>query len=637
MLENQMLNDRYHVKSMIGGGGMANVYLAFDTILERHVAIKVLRLEYGDDDEFITRFHREAQAAISLNHPNIVNIFDVGEESDIYYMVMEYVDGMTLKKYIQTHAPVNLEEAVRIMRQITDAIGHAHENGLIHRDIKPQNILIDSSGAVKVTDFGIAMALSATALTQTNSVLGSVHYLSPEQARGGIATKKSDIYSLGIVFFELLTGRLPFSGESPVSVALKHLQHDTPAVSNYADVPQSVENIVLKSTAKDPLHRYSSVEHMDEELSHCLEHRDVEPFQVPEEEGEKTKAIPVVTEDTPVSSGGDTLVHAPGPGPKKKEKKKRSKKPWIIAFFLFLLMGAGAAVAIPMMLEPKDVEIADVTGMEYEEAYSTLRDLNLQVERETEYSDEVEEGYVIRTDPPAGSVTKEESTVTVVSSMGKETVRLEDYTGEDFESTKQELEEQGFASVFSISESSERPAGEILEQLQPSENQEVVPGETSVLFRVSTGPPKVMLRPLRNMTQEEARNYLEEEGLQMETSEQFSRNIEVGRVISQSPEAFTEVNQGTTVTVTVSLGQKQEPIREDTLSLTLPYNGEDGEEETYQIYVDDANSDGEEVYQEETITEETTVEIDVQINPGSEALYRVEQDGEIIEEGNLNY
>ncbi|SIS37805.1 Stk1 family PASTA domain-containing Ser/Thr kinase [Salimicrobium flavidum] len=633
MLENQMLNERYHVKRMIGGGGMANVYLAYDTILEREVAIKVLRLEYGDDEEFIARFHREAQSAISLNHENIVNIFDVGEENDIYYMVMEFVDGMTLKRYIQTYDPIDLDKAVDIMRQITDAIALAHENDLIHRDIKPQNILIDSKGTVKVTDFGIAMALSATALTQTNSVLGSVHYLSPEQARGGTATKKSDIYSLGIVFFELLTGRLPFSGESPVSVALKHLQHDTPSISKYADVPQSVENIVLKSTAKDPLHRYDSVEDMEEDLSQCLDVTDAAPFHIPEEEGEKTKAIPVITEDAVSEEGGKTLPHTKG----KETVKKKKKKPWIIFLFLFVFLGAGAAVALPMMLGPKDVEVSDVTGMEYEDAYSTLRDLNLQVERETEYSDEVEEGYVISTDPSPGSITKEETQVTVVSSLGKETVEVGDHTGKNFEATKKELEEKGFTSVFSINESSERPEGEILEQLQPSVDQEVVPGETSVLFRVSTGPPKIILRPLRNITEEEARSYLEEEGLEMEVSEQFSRNIEAGRIISQKPEAFTEVNTGTSVAVVLSLGQKQQPLKEETLSLNLPYNGEDGEEVTYQIYIDDTNSNGDEVYQEETITEETTVEIDVQLSEGEEGTYRIEQGDEVVEEGNMTY
>ncbi|HLR72539.1 MAG TPA: protein kinase, partial [Pseudogracilibacillus sp.] len=227
MLEGHLLSERYRIKRAIGGGGMANVYLAKDIILNRDVAIKVLRLEFANDPEFIERFDREAQAATSLSHPNIVNIYDVGEENHILYMVMEYIDGLTLKEYIMQNGPLKVEEAINIMKQLTDAIAHAHANGLIHRDIKPQNILMDRHGNVKVTDFGIAIALSATSLTQTNSILGSVHYLSPEQARGGMATKKSDIYSLGIVFYELLTGHLPFSGQSPISIALKHLQNET--------------------------------------------------------------------------------------------------------------------------------------------------------------------------------------------------------------------------------------------------------------------------------------------------------------------------------------------------------------------------------------------------------------------------
>src|SRR5690625_864023 len=239
---------------------MANVYLAEDIILERDVAIKALRLEYANDEEFIARFDREAQAATSLSHPNIVNIYDVGEEDHILYMVMEYVDGMTLKEYIQQNGPLDVSKAIAIMKQITSAITHAHENNIVHRDIKPQNILMDTYGNVKVTDFGIAVALSATALTETNSIFGSVHYLSPEQARGGKATKKSDIYSLGIVLYELLTGELPFSGQTPVSIALKHLQTDPPSIRQFdEDIYQSVENIILKATAKNPFHRFPTV------------------------------------------------------------------------------------------------------------------------------------------------------------------------------------------------------------------------------------------------------------------------------------------------------------------------------------------------------------------------------------------
>lgn len=293
MLIGKRINDRYKIIEYIGGGGMANVYLARDMILERDVAVKVLRLDLANDDELIRRFHREAQSATSLVHPNIVNIYDVGEEDNIYYIVMEYVDGETLKQYIQNHFPIPIEKVIDITLQITSAISHAHQNNIIHRDIKPQNILIDKKGNVKITDFGIAVALTSTTITQTNSVLGTVHYISPEQARGGVATKKSDIYSLGIVLFELLTGRLPFSGESAVSIALKHLQTETPHPRSWnPSIPQSVENIILKATAKDPFYRYDDIEEFKADLLTCLDPSRINepPFVLPVDE-EATKII----------------------------------------------------------------------------------------------------------------------------------------------------------------------------------------------------------------------------------------------------------------------------------------------------------------------------------------------------------
>lgn len=251
MLVGKHISGRYKILKLIGGGGMSNVYLAHDIILSRDVAIKILRYDLSNEEELHRRFQREALSATSLTNPNIVSIYDVGEDGDMHYIVMEYIKGKTLKQYIQEFSPLSAARSAHIMKQLTSAIAHAHENGIIHRDIKPQNILMDEEGNVKITDFGIATSLGATSFTQTNSVIGTVHYLSPEQARGGVATMKSDIYALGIVFYELLTGELPFSGESAVSIALKHLQAETPSVREFdASIPQSVENIVLKATAK---------------------------------------------------------------------------------------------------------------------------------------------------------------------------------------------------------------------------------------------------------------------------------------------------------------------------------------------------------------------------------------------------
>ena len=255
------LNGRYQITGNIGSGGMANVFLAHDLILDRDVAVKVLRFDFQNDQTAIRRFQREALAATELVHPNIVSVYDVGEEDNMQYLVMEYVKGMDLKRYIQTHYPVPYETAVNIMQQILSAISLAHNHQIIHRDLKPQNVLIDNEGVVKITDFGIAIALSETSITQTNTMLGSVHYLSPEQARGSMATKQSDIYALGIILYEMLTGSVPFDGESAVTIALKHFQDDLPSIKALdPNVPQALENVILRATAKEPADRYKSAE-----------------------------------------------------------------------------------------------------------------------------------------------------------------------------------------------------------------------------------------------------------------------------------------------------------------------------------------------------------------------------------------
>ena len=341
----------------------------------------MLRLDFANDEEFIRRFHREAQSATSLAHPNIVSIYDVGEENDLYYIVMEYVEGQTLKQYIQQNSSLQVEKTIEIMKQLTSAISHAHQNHIIHRDIKPHNILVDRFGNVKITDFGIAMALSATSITQTNSVLGSVHYLSPEQARGGMANRKSDIYSLGIVMFELLTGRLPFSGESAVSIALKHLQSETPSVRRWnPNIPQSVENIVLKATAKDSFHRYNSVEEMEEDLRTALDSERINEakFVIPIDD-EATKAIPVITNDRPLQNLDETLVHSQNKGnengtKKGNNQKKRKKWPIILisTFIILSLLGLFTITVLPDLLSPKDVEIPRCQWDGIDEAISKL-------------------------------------------------------------------------------------------------------------------------------------------------------------------------------------------------------------------------------------------------------------------------
>ncbi|MFD2655272.1 Stk1 family PASTA domain-containing Ser/Thr kinase [Gracilibacillus thailandensis] len=658
MLEGKVLNERYEIIKLIGGGGMANVYLGNDTILERQVAIKVLRLEYANDDEFITRFHREAQAATSLSHPNIVNIFDVGEEDQIYYMVMEYVDGMTLKQYIQLHAPIEVEEVIEIMTQITSAISHAHDNGLIHRDIKPQNILIDPYGQIKVTDFGIAIALSATALTQTNSMLGSVHYLSPEQARGGKANRKSDIYSLGIVLFELLTGQLPFSGQSAVSIALKHLQSETPSVKEFNPrVPQSVENIVLKSTAKDPFHRYQEVFEMEAELTHALDpdQLHVAKYEPPDTDDTITKAIPIVKDDDSVKNNPvdeETTIVTNGTKneeqdkPKEKKKKKRKKTfIWVTSLFV-ILFGAIllALFVLPSLFQPKDVQVPDVSGLSYEEALQELEDLKLNVLKEEEHDEEVEENHVIETYPRPDDTIKEGKDITVYVSLGPEAVVVDDYVGKNYERIEEILLEEGFNDVKFYEEFSDRPVGEIIAQYQPSPGDEVVPRDTNVIFEISKGPEKITLNRLIGLHVDEATDYLKDRDLSADIKEVHHDEVEKDHVIEQNPSANEEIEKGQVVELTVSKGpEPKEPITH-TESFTVPYTGENNEEtdepepQEISIYVGDMNNKISELYQDvEMITDDKTFTIELTIEPDDEGTYKVIKDDEIIIEKTLTY
>lgn len=668
MLEGHLLDERYLIKKTIGGGGMANVYLATDTILNRDIAVKVLRLEYANDEEFIERFHREAQAATSLSHPNIVNIFDVGEEEHILYMAMEYVDGLTLKEYIQRYGPIGVEESLNIMQQVTSAIAHAHENDLVHRDIKPQNILMDGSGQVKVTDFGIAIALSATSLTRTNSILGSVHYLSPEQARGGMATKKSDIYSLGIVLFELLTGKLPFSGQSPVSIALKHLQSDPPSVRTInPSIPQSVENIVLQAMAKDPFHRYQDVTEMHYALEHAMDPHVVNQpiFAPPVEVGEETKAIPVITDDhIQTENDQETMIHRTDaqtirvdPNHMKNEKttnkkankgkKKSKKKKWVwigIALFVVILAAVLALFLLPSLFKLKEVTIPDVIEDPIDEAITELEELNLVVKEESVVDEDVEEGYVVKTDPKAGRTVKEESIVTIYVSEGKEKEEMDNYVGLDFTQAKRLLEDKGFTDIIQYDEHSDKPEGEIISQVQPDSGSLVIPSDTRVIFEVSIGPEAFQLKDLVGSSLSDAESYAEEHGLTLSKEEVYSESVEKGLITKQDPGASSSVKKGSTINVYVSLGAEEKPPNFHTVTFSVPYTNEPEEDEegeddnnnqekepqTVTIYVEDMNNKLEDVYKQETITEDKEYSITLTIKKGDSAKYRVERDGEMI-------
>ena len=453
LAKGQKINDRYEVIKTIGEGGMANVYLAEDTILNRKVAIKVLRGDLSSDEKFIRRFQREALSVSNLSHPNIVEVYDVGEEDGQHYIVMEHIEGKTLKQLLKKRESLTLTEVIDIMTQLTDGISHAHESYIIHRDIKPQNIMILDDGKVKITDFGIAMALNATQLTQTNSVMGSVHYLPPEQASGKNATIKSDIYSMGIMMYELLTGTVPFRGDNAVEIALKHMKDKIPSVRKQdPSIPQSVENILLKATAKNPRNRYDSAKEMHEDLLHCMDEEHANDkkitFAYPENDFDSTAPIPTVNQKKPSATKNtdfektSDLVKSVPEEPEEffEEPKRKNTLIIILASFLLLLLISGALFWLITTREVKDVTVPDVVGLTTEEAIEKLEKEGFTYTTESKSSDEIEEGYVIKTTPKAGSTRKKGDTITIIESAGGVFNYLEDYTGKNYTEIKAKLE-----------------------------------------------------------------------------------------------------------------------------------------------------------------------------------------------------
>ncbi|WP_430743146.1 Stk1 family PASTA domain-containing Ser/Thr kinase [Bacillus atrophaeus] len=642
MLIGKRISGRYQILRVIGGGGMANVYLAEDIILEREVAIKVLRFDFANDNDFIRRFRREAQSASSLDHPNIVSIYDVGEEEDIYYIVMEYVEGMTLKEYITANGPLHPKEALRIMEQIVSAIAHAHHNHIVHRDIKPHNILIDHMGNIKVTDFGIATALSSTTITHTNSVLGSVHYLSPEQARGGLATKKSDIYALGIVLFELVTGRIPFEGESAVSIALKHLQTETPSAKRWNPaVPQSVENVILKATAKDPFHRYESAEDMEEDIKTAFDARRLneKKFSILEDE-EMTKAIPIIKDADQASPSDKENADEASHG-KKTKKGKKKKWPWVLLAVCFILITAGvlAVTVFPSLFMPKDVKIPDVQGMEYEEAADLLEKDGLQVDSDVlEISDEkIEEGLMVKTDPKADSTVKEGASVKLYKSTGKAKTQLNDVTGQTVERAKEALKKKGFENITVNEVHDEEESGTVIDQ-EPSAGTDLVPSDDQVKLTVSIGPEDITLRDLTTYSKQAASGYLEDNGLTLVEKEAHSDDIPEGQVVKQNPKAGTALKPGNEVEVTFSLGPEKKPVKTVKEKIQIPYEPEnEGDELEVQISIDDADHSISDSYENFKIKEPTERAIELKIEPGQKGYYQVTVDNKVVSYKTIEY
>ncbi|MEQ6354118.1 Stk1 family PASTA domain-containing Ser/Thr kinase [Lysinibacillus sp. M3] len=657
MLVGKRISDRYKIIGLIGGGGMSNVYLAHDMILNRDVAIKILRYDFANEDELYRRFQREALSATSLTHPNIVSVYDVGDDGDLHYIVMEYVQGKTLKQYIQEFAPISPARCVHIMKQLTSAIANAHENHIIHRDIKPQNILMDAEGNVKITDFGIAMTLSATSFTQTNSVLGTVHYLSPEQARGGTATNKSDIYALGIVLYELLTGELPFSGESAISIALKHLQAETPSVRAFdATIPQSVENVVLKATAKDASHRYSTVDEMQADLETVLSpNRMNEPKFVIPVDNDVTKAIPIIKEPTAHKDEDLTKTRViepitqstPKPEAKKPiEKtvpvKKKKKKKWpivvaglviaAIAIFLFVFFGTD-------LFNPKKVPVPSVANMTVEEATKKLEAEGFTVGQSPQerYDEDVEKDKVIETDPTEGTERVKGTEVDLIVSLGVEMTKVEDYRGQQISQVQSMLKDKFLDSEVSYVNSKD-PEGQIIEQ-EPAPQEEVVAKNTIMKFTVSAGVKMITVDDVVKYTKAQMDEYVRREGLTWRVvREENDDTIPAGSVKSQLTRAGTQVEAGTAIAVILSKGPAARPDKTLVIPVKIEYKpNEEGLEQTIRIDIQDKNHKMLTTVETFTITADQEHRIQLVIGDGQDAAYKIIRDSEIIDEKTINY
>ena len=557
---------RYRIVKQIGRGGMADVYLAKDLILDgEEVAVKVLRTNYQTDPIAVARFQREARAMADLDHPHIVRITDIGEEDGQQYLAMEYVAGLDLKRYIKENYPLSNEEAVRIMGQILLAMRLAHARGIVHRDLKPQNILLTPDGTAKVTDFGIAVAFAETSLTQTNSMLGSVHYLSPEQARGSKATFQSDIYAMGIIFYEMLTGHIPYDGDSAVTIALQHFQKPLPSViAENPSVPQALENVVIKATAKKLSDRYQSVSEMYVDLSTSLSYnRRNEPKLVFDDANKAdTKTLPKVSQST-LTSIPKTQVQEERPSVRKptqeisnqasvqKPAKKRKFKARYMIILASLLLVAASLIWI-FSKTPATIAIPDVAGQTVAEAKETLKKSNFEAgEEKSEASETVAEGRVIRTDPEAGSGRKEGSKVNLIVSSGKQSFQLSNYVGRKSSDVIAELKEKKVPeNLIKIEEeeSSEGEEGTVLRQTPAAGSTYDLTKATSIVLTVAKKVTSVSMPSYIGSSLEFTKNNLiqivgvKEANIEIVEVSTAPEGTTAGIVVSQDPKPGEKVD-----------------------------------------------------------------------------------------------
>jgi serine/threonine-protein kinase prkC len=595
---NNIICNRYKILDHLGTGGMATVWLGYDTILDRQVAIKTFKIDANDEDA-VKRFNREAKAVTSLSHPNIVSIYDVENEGEFYYLILEYVEGMTLKDYMIKNPRIPIETIVHIAKQISAGLSHAHQNGIIHRDIKPQNILMKEDLTCKITDFGIARAYGDTTLTQTNQMLGTVYYLSPEQARGNVATAQSDIYSLGILIFEMITGQIPFKGESAVAIALKHLQEELPEIDKYREnVPQSVKNIVLQATMKNPNERYISSKELVEDLTTVLNperlfENKYTGFKIPNQSVQNYNQTQYIDrhsneiqygytdykeqedyydyEDDNIQNNRNYQSKSRPKNSynnvsKKYEKEETSKAKHIfLAILSIVAILVGTFFVYNYVVGANSVSTPDVRNKTVDEAKVAIVKAGLEVGDITEVaSDDVKEKTVIDSDPKAGKKVKKGAKIDLRVSSGKKTVDMPNFVGMDEDTVRKNASKLGFKNItVEKVESDNYDTGKVVSQ-NIKAGTEIVPKEKELIIQVSNGKKKITMPNLVGEDSSNIESVLSSYGFKNVTYKEEYSDKESGTIISQSIRTGSNiVPSEESLEIVISKGRERSSSRDD--------------------------------------------------------------------------
>lgn len=667
----RVIKDRYRLEAYIGGGGMAVVYRGVDLMLERPVAIKRMRPEFRQDELFVRRFYREAQAAARISHPNVVAIYDLGEDADGPFIIMEYVAGETLKARIDRAAPLSPEEIVSIGTQILDALSNAHRADIIHRDIKPHNILIDTSGRVKVTDFGIARAVTAQTITDMETIFGSVHYFSPEQARGGVIGATSDLYSLGVVLYEMATGRVPFNGDSPVSVALQHIEAPLPAPRQFnPHLPRPLENVILRALAKHSEDRYPDAQAMRRDLATALDPaRAGEPPFVPGWQDGATQVFARLDHhsDAEGTNHGEPIGHAVEqadvdgadragfggttdeaendlPEERSKGSGGRSRSWWqnrrlrrgVTWTFLALVLVFGVVTTGKMIagaIYVPDVLIPDVIGEERTAAETKLKDLGMTVEVEEQYDENVPEGLVISQTPAPGEKAKRGTPVGLIVSLGPRKIEMPSVVGLNVRTAEERLLDFQHVNITETYDD-QAEQGTVIEQT-PEAGTLVVPKTAEVMLVVSKGKRFFEMPDLVGLTREQAESLLIKNDLVLKSVREEPSYFPKGYVFAQWPvKAGQNVTVGQEITLSVSSG-----LKSDALIVDYPISvlAENGKETNVAIFVRDARFDTARAIVQETVRGPKEFSLELVLSPSRDATIEVYENGVLTRQKTVRY